>query len=682
MKIRKIVLNNIRSYENQEVVFPEGSTLLSGDIGSGKTSILLAIEFALFGLQPGQKSSSLLKNGKNTGGIVFHFEINGKEIIVERNLKKSKSISQDTCYLTIDGSKTQLSVMELKSFILDLLNYPKEYSKKQNILYKFTVYTPQEEMKQIIQEDSESRMNTLRYIFGIDKYKTILENVSLLASKIREEKRIKEGMISNVGKEMLNLSGKETELQLKNTESFSINNDFLLKKQETKKIQEERENVTQKVEERNKLDREIEKNKLTVINKADMIANNERLINSLNLQIQEIEKIKFSEQDFLFLTREIEIKKKDKDKANEDLIKISSEINSLSAKNTENNILKNKISHLDTCPTCLQIVNDSYKTNIAQKCDHEILESNNKLTTLASEKNNLLERSKNLNIEIAILEKRLQEMNLLKLRSQDLASKINHMQEILKSNELLRIEIESLNNSLNLLSESFALLEEYEKRFEEINRRLDMALSQERAAEIKVVESKREIEFLGRQIKEIKSRIAESEKIREQINYLTEVENWLSSDFTDMVSLIEKNIMMKLKHEFSRIFSEWFSMLVSESFNAYVRDDFTPIIEQQDYELDYEYLSGGERTAVALAYRLALNQLINSVLSNIETKDLVILDEPTDGFSSQQLDKMRDVLNQLNVKQLIIVSHEQKIEAFVENIIRFKKENGISKVEF
>jgi len=57
MKLNKIKINNIRSYETQEIVFPEGSTLLSGDIGSGKTSILLAIEFALFGLQPGQRGS-------------------------------------------------------------------------------------------------------------------------------------------------------------------------------------------------------------------------------------------------------------------------------------------------------------------------------------------------------------------------------------------------------------------------------------------------------------------------------------------------------------------------------------------------------------------------------------------------------------------------------------------------
>ncbi|MEM3091932.1 MAG: hypothetical protein QXD05_02280, partial [Candidatus Pacearchaeota archaeon] len=73
-------------------------------------------------------------------------------------------------------------------------------------------------------------------------------------------------------------------------------------------------------------------------------------------------------------------------------------------------------------------------------------------------------------------------------------------------------------------------------------------------------------------------------------------------------------------------------------------------------------------------------QVVNSFMSKIKTKDLVILDEPTDGFSDQQLDKMRDVLKQLEVKQLIIVSHEQKIESFVENVIKFVKEDGVSKI--
>ena len=175
--------------------------------------------------------------------------------------------------------------------------------------------------------------------------------------------------------------------------------------------------------------------------------------------------------------------------------------------------------------------------------------------------------------------------------------------------------------------------------------------------------------------------VEEKEAIRSELAYVLELENWLSKDFIDIIAFIETNIMLKLRDEFSRLFNEWFGILVPENFVVRLDDDFTPIIEQQGFELDYNFLSGGERTAIALAYRLALNQTINSLLSEIKTKGLVILDEPTDGFSEQQLDKMRDVLAQLNVEQLIMVSHDPKIEGFVDNIIRLKKENGVTKVE-
>ncbi len=199
-------------------------------------------------------------------------------------------------------------------------------------------------------------------------------------------------------------------------------------------------------------------------------------------------------------------------------------------------------------------------------------------------------------------------------------------------------------------------------------------------AEIKVAELKREIEVFSMQINELIEQIKKTEEIKKHLNYISELENWLNQNFIPLVSYIEKNVMVKLKSEFSQLFSEWFSMLVPDTFNVRLDDNFTPIIEQQDYELDYAYLSGGERTAIALAYRLALNQVINSLLSKIKTKDLVILDEPTDGFSEQQLDKMRGVLEELNIGQLIIVSHEQKMEGFVENVIKINKKEFNSEI--
>ena len=123
-------------------------------------------------------------------------------------------------------------------------------------------------------------------------------------------------------------------------------------------------------------------------------------------------------------------------------------------------------------------------------------------------------------------------------------------------------------------------------------------------------------------------------------------------------------------------------MLISEnSLDSQIDENFTPVILQGETEMDYSYLSGGERTAVALAYRLALNQTINSLMSKIRTRGLIILDEPTDGFSETQINKIRDILEELNAEQLIIVSHEQKIESFVDNVIKVTKENDTSSIE-
>ena len=97
MKLKKIILRNIRSFIEEEIVFKKGSTLLSGDIGSGKTSVLLAIEFGFFGLQPGQKGISLLRNGAERGSVVMEFIVDGKDIVVERTLKGGKTITQDSC---------------------------------------------------------------------------------------------------------------------------------------------------------------------------------------------------------------------------------------------------------------------------------------------------------------------------------------------------------------------------------------------------------------------------------------------------------------------------------------------------------------------------------------------------------------------------------------------------------
>jgi len=95
MLLKSITINNIRSYNHAKIDLRNGSTLLLGDIGSGKTTILLAIEFVLFGLIKGDVSgSTLLRHGKNEGSVELDFSIGKDEIKIHRKLKRKKYITR------------------------------------------------------------------------------------------------------------------------------------------------------------------------------------------------------------------------------------------------------------------------------------------------------------------------------------------------------------------------------------------------------------------------------------------------------------------------------------------------------------------------------------------------------------------------------------------------------------
>jgi len=117
---------------------------LAGDIGTGKSSVLLALDFALFGIRRGELSGSdLLRHGKSNGFVEVEFDIGRKNIIVRRTLRRKKdSVSQDSGYIVIDGIKSELSPTEIKSKILELFGYPAELlAKAKSVIFRYTVYT-------------------------------------------------------------------------------------------------------------------------------------------------------------------------------------------------------------------------------------------------------------------------------------------------------------------------------------------------------------------------------------------------------------------------------------------------------------------------------------------------------------------------------------------------------------
>ncbi|MCQ5374362.1 MAG: hypothetical protein NO515_04980, partial [Candidatus Methanomethylicia archaeon] len=174
----------------------------------------------------------------------------------------------------------------------------------------------------------------------------------------------------------------------------------------------------------------------------------------------------------------------------------------------------------------------------------------------------------------------------------------------------------------------------------------------------------------------------DGERIKERLakaKRLTEYATWLDECFIPALERIELTILMGANREFNEEFSRFFAFMVEDpTKSVMVDEDFTPIIMQETYEQEISNLSGGERTALALAYRLALNEIVRK-RSGAEG-GLIIMDEPTDGFSKDQVGKIGDLIRELGPAQAIIVSHERELEGAADHIFRIQKENGKSRI--
>ena len=190
----------------------------------------------------------------------------------------------------------------------------------------------------------------------------------------------------------------------------------------------------------------------------------------------------------------------------------------------------------------------------------------------------------------------------------------------------------------------------------------------------------REVENQARICEDLDGAIQEKRAKTAMMQVYQEQRRWLRDHFLPAVESIERSRLAQINETFNCFFQQWFTDLIAaEEISVRVDDAFTPLVEQDGFEVDADGLSGGERTSLALAYRLALNTIVRKEVG-ADRESLLILDEPTDGFSAAQLYRLRDILLDAGCDQLIMVSHEKELEGFVDTLYRVTKEDGVSSV--
>ncbi|MCJ2539636.1 MAG: hypothetical protein LN414_00015, partial [Candidatus Thermoplasmatota archaeon] len=186
--------------------------------------------------------------------------------------------------------------------------------------------------------------------------------------------------------------------------------------------------------------------------------------------------------------------------------------------------------------------------------------------------------------------------------------------------------------------------------------------------------------MLARRVEKLREDVLRFQGIREREALHVHVSAWLSDRVLPAIRSMERSVMSLLSEEMDAAASQWFGHLVEDpDLVLTVDEDFVPSVTHQDFEMELNALSGGERTAAAFAYRLALNGLVRSNATP-DQRNLLILDEPTDGFSREQLGRMGNVFVALGAEQVVVVSHDRELRNFADRVLLVEKTDGSSTV--
>lgn len=172
---------------------------------------------------------------------------------------------------------------------------------------------------------------------------------------------------------------------------------------------------------------------------------------------------------------------------------------------------------------------------------------------------------------------------------------------------------------------------------------------------------------------------ADRQRLLAESRHLQLMAESIHGPFRETLLKLERRLLTRAHSEFDHLLRRYFSTLVEDAAMAARADaSFSPAVEIEGEWTPAEALSGGERTALALAFRLALGHVVRS-LGHLKLETL-ILDEPTDGFSPEQVLRLGELLEEAHLPQILLISHEPQLTAIADHVVRVRKVDGVSRL--
>jgi DNA repair exonuclease SbcCD ATPase subunit len=652
--VKKVRIKNFEGYKDESIEFTAGLNLVAGRNSTGKTTLLDAITFGLFGDVPGVKSSTLVSRFPGTSSMKTLVEFNGArgeqaQVLRVCSLGQKGEFKTEDKKLVVNGKEVQIEGEDdMRTKVAELIgiNLRRFHS---------LVYVRQGEMSNILAPNKE-QMDSLLQI-------TLLRELRDQFDEVRKQYEKWDGndvvtLISNtesmLGEKRKELQHVVDDAKLLEAEVLELAN--LIRRSESKELV----SLLAQIDNRDRIADELGKIEV----KMEEILREYKANNKEDMEIafESIRK-EFEERSAkrAALEKQVEQEMNEWSKATGLVSSIEKELES------HEKMLK---SGTAVCTTCGQNISQQKLVALIDQESLELSEAK-KLAATAYEKYDTDRKA----VE------GLNDAAKYTYMINELAESIDDLNNFSAKTEQLRADYKMATNQIKTGLAAFGL------PFAADDLQLAVKIAQKLPIGVDELATKKQL------------LAAKQQQLASKNAYMDSVKQWIAQAENRYSLLKSRLAKASMAKSFSAQFGQAIEsrrkdLLASIEFKAFeyykkltdqqVYSGFT--IDPEDYTvcvnlkgLTQEILAtrvgGGHQTLIALSIRLALMDVT-------KCKSLLLLDEPTDGIDNQNMPQLAGYLAELSkfIDQIIMVTHFNICEESADNLITIISDQAGSRV--
>ncbi|WP_297889635.1 AAA family ATPase [Sulfurihydrogenibium sp.] len=290
MILTKVRLKNFLSHDDTQIEFsPFGITAIIGENGAGKSSVLEAIQFALFGESSKGNQIDLIKWGRNEASVELEFiKGNKKYKIVRKIEKKGKNTTTTALLYRVENTR---EILDIQKHLNQELPKITGLSKK---TFLNSILIKQGEIEGLIRQKPSEREKIIEELLDLHIYSKLLEKYK--ENRKKEENRLETLQSEKIDKEELTQSIKNIQNQI-----YQLQEEIKKIEEEKKQLEESLKEVETKINTYNQIEREksikltdlknLEDRITQLQSKIDEISNLKSQIDSLKIKVEELKNL-------------------------------------------------------------------------------------------------------------------------------------------------------------------------------------------------------------------------------------------------------------------------------------------------------------------------------------------------------------------------------------------------------